>query len=165
MSILNDLLNMSKSCVYGLINESTKEVYLTYTQDSLNSVVRLISENRVGIGLGININEFEYKVFEETKDRVLLKIRFNYWYDKLSNDGYKLLNKRKPIKFQLVTCLDTIDKFHKKRLLYAKLKSRYSEIIVGVFDNINECNEFINNYGDLYKIKLADNILTKEYYD
>lgn len=158
MNLLKELLNMSKVSVYGLVNESKKEVYLTYSTDSLSSLNRLIIENRNGLGSNIDLNQFEYKLFEEVSYNKELKFRFNYWYNYLKVNGYKLINKRKPVIYKLVSSIDV-----NKTVLYVKLKSRYSEVIVGVFDNIQDCNKFMNQYGDVHSIKLASNKLTKDY--
>lgn len=152
---------MPKNSIYALINEQGKEIYLTYAYDVLLNLTRIISEIRAGFGLPIDTSKFSYKLLEST-DRELLKLRFNYWYDNYNALGYKFLNKRRPVNYKLLSVIDTDFRNGSKRLLYVKLKNRSSEIIVGAFDNIDDCNSFMVDYGGIYSIKYADNQITKE---
>lgn len=156
MNLLNVLLKLPKNSIYGLVNETKKEVYLTYATDQLGSLLRLLGDYRNGSGFTNDISQFEYKLFEEVTDKKELKLRYNHWYDQLNVKGYKLLNKRRAISYKLIATIE-------KKLLYVKLRSRYSEIVVGVFDDILDCQSFMDNYGDLYNIKYSSNLLTKEY--
>lgn len=163
MDLLKLLYNMPKNSIYALINEQDKEIFLTYSTNSLSSLTRLINEIKAGYGLSIDLSKFQYKLLEEIKNQQILAFRFNYWYDYFKNDGYKLYNKRKPVNYKLNYTVGQDFRNKANRLLYAILKNRSKEIVLGVFDNINECTTFIQNYGDLYSIKHADNNLTKEY--
>jgi len=162
MNLVTILSSMPKNSIYALINEQGKEIYLTYAYDVLLNITRLISEIRAGFGLPIDPTQFNYKLLETVSDRSLLKLRFNYWYDNYNALGYKFLNKRKPVNYKLLSSIGIDFRNGAKKLLYVKLKNRSNEVIVGVFDNIEHCNDFIENYGGIYSIKYADNKLTEE---
>lgn len=164
MNLLKVLHDLPKNSVYALVNDQDKEIFLTYSYDVLSSLTRVINEFKSGIGLNIDIARFGFKLLETIKHRDELKFRFNYWYDQYKTNGYKFHNKRRPVHYKLISTIEGSFKSHMRKLIYVKLKNRYNEIILGVFDNIDECNDFMNNYGDLYKIKRADNKLTKEFY-
>lgn len=163
MDLLNVLHNMPKNSIYALINEQRKEIFLTYSYDVLSGLTRLINEIKSGIGLPIDPSEFKYKLLETVAKREDIKFRFNYWYDTYKQSDYKFYNKRKPINYKLISTIEKDFRNKTKRLLYVKLKNKHCEVTLGVFNNIEECNDFIDNYGDLYKIKHASNKLTKEY--
>lgn len=162
MNIVTTLSTMPKNSIYALINEQGKEIYLTYAYDVLLNLTRLLSEIRAGFGLPIDPSQFNYKLLETT-DRSLLKLRFNYWYDNYNELGYKFLNKRKPVNYRLLSSFGIDFRNGNKKLLYVKLKNRSNEIILGAFDNIEECDNFLNNYGGIYHITYATNQLTKEF--
>jgi len=162
MKELQLLVNMPKNAIYALVDAQDKEIFLTYSYDVLSSLSRLISEIRAGIGLPIDPTKYEYKLLETT-DKQNLKLRFNYWYDYYASLGYKFHNKRRHINYRLTSVVGRDFRNPNHRLLYVKLKNWKNEIVLGAFNNIEECNEFINNYGDLYSIKYATNQLTNEY--
>lgn len=164
MNLLKVLHDLPKNSIYALINDRDKEIFLTYSYDVLSSLTRVINEIKNGIGLNINIGQFDFKLLETIEHRDELKFRFNYWYDRYNVKGYKFHNKRRPVRYKLISTIEGSFKSHMHKLIYVKLKNWNREIILGVFDNIDECTDFMDSYGDLYKIKKADNKLTKEFY-
>lgn len=155
---------MPKNSIYALINEQDKEIFLTYSYDVLSSLSRIINEMKSGIGLSIDPSKFRYKLLESVDKREYLKMRFSYWHDFYRQCDYKFYNKRKPINYKLISTIERDFRDPRRRLLYAKLKNKRSEVILGVFDNIEQCTDFIENYGNIYSIKHASNQLTKEYH-
>lgn len=163
--ILQLLYDMPKNSIYALVNDQGKEIFLTYAYDTLSSLARIIGEIKSGIGLSIDPSQFDFKLLETVPHRDNLKLRFNFWYDKYQAKGFTFLNKRKPLTFKLISTIEPHFNSPTKKLLYVKLKNRYDHIVLGVFDNIDECNTFMAGYGDLYKIARADNKLTMEFYN
>lgn len=162
MDVLKTLLALPKNAVYSLINNQDKEIFITYTTDTISSLTRLIKEARAGYGLHINLYKFHYKLLE-ISDKDSLKLRFNYWYDYYQSQGYKLINKRRPVKFKLINFIGEDFRNRHKVLIYARLKNQTNYITLGVFDKIKDCDSFINSYGGIYSIKYASNDLTKEF--
>jgi hypothetical protein len=154
---------MPRNSIYALINEQDKEIFLTYSYDTLSSLSRIINEIKTGIGLPIDPNKFQYKLLETIEKRQYLTIRFNYWYDLYKQNDYKFYNKRRPVNYKLQYNIEPDFRDSSKQLLYAKLKSRYREIILGAFEDIEQCRDFIKNYGNIYDLKYANNNLTKEF--
>lgn len=162
MNELQLLVNMPKNSIYALLNEQSKQIYLTYSYDVLSSLARIINENKTGIGLPLDLSQFKYKLLETT-DRSNLKLRFNYWYDYYNVLGYKFHNKRRPSHYKLVATIENDFRNKLSKLIYVKVRNWNKEKVLGVFNKIEECNEFINNYGKVYEFKYATNKLTKEY--
>lgn len=161
--LLKELYNMPRNSVYALINEQDKEIFLTYSYDVLSGLTRLINEIKAGYGLSINPHKFQYKLLETLDSREDLKLAFNRWYEHYKNNDYKFYNKRRPISYKLISVVDKDFRSSSRLLLYIKLKNRYNTLTVGVFDNIEECNDFMGNYGSTNIIKYASNKLTKDF--
>jgi len=111
-------------------------------------------------------DKLDFRVIEKIDDPVKLRVRYQYWVSDYSNKGWVMYRDYKAIQYKVRIDIrnDETKGYNAKYLLYVKLVSRgYKELIVGVFDNLEECNKFIElNYSNINDI-VYSNELTKKY--
>lgn len=159
-----ELANLPSKCIYGLFNDLDKKVYIGHTNNLLRSLYSNIESLKYS---NIDFNKLDFRIIETIVDSARLRIRYQYWVSDYSNRGWTMYRNYKAISYRVkVEVLNDVTKVNgKKYYFYVKLVSRgYKELIVGVFDAIDECNEFVSlNYSNICDIVYSDNELTNLY--
>jgi len=159
-----ELVNLPTKCIYGLFNDLDKKVYIGHTSNLLRSIYSNINNLKYS---NIDFNRLQFRIIEGIEDSDRLRIRYQYWVSDYSNKGWIMYRDYKAIQYKVRIDIrnDETKGYNAKYLLYVKLVSRgYKELIVGVFDNLEECNKFIElNYSNINDIVYSNNELTKKY--
>jgi hypothetical protein len=165
--LINDLVQLSEMCVFGLVNEETKAILIYRTTNIVTSLSRIIREYRYS---NKNILKLNLIIIETITDKANLWVRYNYWTKYYSNNGFNLMNKsRYNIKYKLRKQIlgDFRMKTNVRALFYVKVVSRrHKEVVVGVFDKVSEMDQFTAQYypdGLIENITYSSNSLTSEY--
>ncbi len=151
-------------CVYGLFNDQGKKVYIGYSNNTpktlCNNLLDLKYSNK-------DFNLLEFKIIEAIEDSNRLKVRYEYWVSHYSNEGWEMYRNFKAVQYKLRIEVknDELVKGGGNVLIYVKLVSRgYREVVVGVFDDLDECNKFVaDNYSNIIDVIFCSNELTIKY--
>jgi hypothetical protein len=165
--IIDNLSHLPEMCVFGLINEENKIVFIYRTKNIVTALARIVNQYKYS---NKNIlKHFKLIVIEEIKDSNNLWVRYNFFNNEYSNMGYVVANKCKyNIRYKLRKQIlgDFRKKYNAKPLFYVKVVSRrYKEVTVGIFDNVDAMDKFVSeHYGHgINNIVYSNNHLTREY--
>lgn len=168
MDLISELIKLPSMCIYALINQPEKKIYLGFTTNIVTALGRITKDIKYS---NEELNNLPFVIIESPKDRINLYARFNYWYNYYSNKGYLFYNKNKPklpiYKVRIDLMSDFRLKYETSALCYVKLVTRgYKELIVGIFKDYETAQEWTAlNYsnGEVNKIVYSNNDLTKDY--
>lgn len=164
--LLDNLNHLPEMCIFGLISETNKAIYIYRTKNIVTALNRIIKEYKYS---NKNILKLPLIIIEDIKDSNNLWVRFNFHISNYSNIGYTIMNKpRNSIKYKLRISIqgDFRMKSDVRPLFYVKVVSRrYKEIVVGVFDHISYMQEFIDAHypNTIDSLVYSSNSLTQEY--
>lgn len=151
--------------LYCFINKEDKRLYITWSIDLLRSVTRHIGMLCSGVhnyrNMQLDCNKLEFEFIETIEDdRSDISLKYQYWVEYYKELGYTLYAENQVSKYKVVIKI-------KKSLVYVTLKSTYyTNIVVGVFNNMPEAEEFasiINNLKIISPI-YAINDLSKKFF-
>lgn len=167
-NLMDNLTHLPEMCVFGLVHEPTKTMLLFRTKNIVTALSRIINEYKYSNN---KVLKLPLIVFEEIKDSNNLWVRYNYWGKYYSDLDYVILNRCKyNIKYKLRTQIlgDFRKKYNSLPMFYVKVVSRrYKEVIVGIFDKVDDMNSFLETHypnNRIDNITYSNNSLTKEYY-
>lgn len=160
-NVFNQLKALPRQGIYYLINQVDRKVYINYSSNIPNAIVKLLSDSNFGDG-------YYFNVLEIVTDKKNLRIRCQYFKDLYSNMNYNLINNKRVSNRKIVIKLLPDFRGHIDGMcfFYIKIVSKgYGELTVGVFKHITEVDSFMSqNYSNGFNnIIYADNDLTKEY--
>lgn len=160
-NIWNQIKSLPKQGIFYLCNKETKSVYIGYSSNIPNAIIKLLN----------NSNKFDgyyFDTLEIVTDKKNLRIRCQYFKDLYSNMGYTLINNNRVSNRKLV--IKVLEDFRSlgvgKFLFYVKIVSKgYGAITVGVFQHGSESELFVaQKYNNgVVDIIYANNDLTKEF--
>jgi len=165
-NLMDNLLHLPEMCIFGLVNESGKKIFIGYTINIVTSLSKLIKEYKSS---NKELFKLPLIIIEKITDKHNLLVRYNYWCKYYSNKGYLLYKKpanRVNFKIRIDLSKDFRMLKHTRHLFYVKILSRrYREHIIGVFDKIYDAEAFIaDKYPNgIDDIIYSNNNLTKEY--
>lgn len=165
-TIMDNLNHLPEMCIFGLVNEDNKVIFIYRTTNIVTALSRIVKEYKYR---NKNILKLPLVIIETITDKNNLWVRYNYWDKYYSNAGYIVANKCKyNIQYKLRKQImgDFRRKYDRVPLFYVKLISRrYKEVVVGVFDNNDETEAFINKHysNGIDNIVYSNNSLTREY--
>lgn len=164
MNLFKELSQLPDKCIYGLFNDQGKKVYIGFSNNTVRTIYSNISNLKYS---NKDFNNLEFRVIETIEDSNRLKVRYQYWVSHYSNEGWSMYRDYKAIQYKVrIDVIGDETKIRNGRhLLYVKLLSRgYRELVVGVFDGVAECNEFVAlYYKEVNDVIYSNNELTKEY--
>lgn len=168
--IVDNLFHLPEMCIFGLINEENKLIMIYRTKNIVTALARIINEYKYSNKTLLKYSKLV--IIEEIKDPNNLWVRYSFWNKEYSNKGYIIGNKcRYNIRYKLRKQIlrDFRRKYDTHPLFYVKVvSSRYKEIVVGVFDKVDDMDAFITEFyphnGLINNIVYSNNRLTKEYY-
>ena len=171
-----DLGNLDQVPLQGiiaLINDSDKKVYLTQGSNIPVLLGKIISEIKQGIHthqeLCDDYKKLKAMVIETQIDITHRYLHMSYWYDYFEASGYKLYTKKNHLSYKVSKGLVNVSKNSSKLVVEVYLvNSRCEKTVVGVFETIQQADEFIETYytqDNKYKLPiLANNKLTMARY-
>lgn len=139
MKLIKNLYNLSNTpCILALENTKNKRVLLIRSNDALVSLGRVLkltkSRNKKYRLLNRDYRKLEVVILETGNSR----LRFQYWVDHYKSLGYSFYSEYKAI--QYTPKIVSNDDY--KLEVHLVSKSR-SEVIVGVFNTLQEAEDFI----------------------
>lgn len=172
MNIWKFFWNIPKSGLFALVNKSNKRVYISHSRDIPSSLARLVrdigSRHSIYKQLIKDVKKLEFTLLENINiyDSLLdIHCKMDYYITEYKQLGYEIYNSRYKLQKFKVRIDVELD-----RLVYVKLISKsYKQIVVGVFDNMDDAIEFsyifdvmdivipvysINNYTRSYILSL-----------
>lgn len=161
MNLLQTLNDMNTPGVWAFVNDTDKIVYLSYSKNIQSTVSRNIKE------MADNSHSCKQLIKDKSKLQLQVleyncsKAKLSYWIDNYRNKGYSLYRERNGEVVYRVKV-----KIIPEYFVHVTLCNlRGTSTVVGVFDNMQEANSFIQtHYSDkIYNIVYSDNILTKQY--
>jgi hypothetical protein len=167
LNYFNELLKLPQMCVWALINEEKKLVFVSYSRNFFFNIGRTIETLNDGSHWASSDKENAKLIIIETiNEENDLRVRARYWDEYFKKEGYKSYRKIKPINYR--TRIETIKRASDNKLLLAVelISANYrNKLIVGVFDKIEDANKFIETHykGTILKVVYSDNDLTKDY--
>lgn len=169
IAMLREIIDLPDQCIYGLINNQDKKIFIGYTKDLVTALNRIGKDIKYSNHILKNdINKLELIIIETINNEDLLRSRYQFWYNKYSNMGFLHYRKYKAMGFyKLFIDVLMVNHIHVPKV-YVKLRwGRSKELTVGIFDSVEECDAFINefypNKNNIASIIYSSNILTKEY--
>lgn len=166
-STLNDLYSMSVPGVYAVINSSNKRIYIAYAANVSIAIATLLAK-AANYELPINdlckdieLGIVSIKLLRECKgDTNILRGYAQMFVDKYKQLGYSMYRDITFIKYSVKTSITTSNK-----VIVELVKTRNSKVLVGVFNNMIEANNFITeNYKEpIYFPVYSSNDLTKSF--
>lgn len=130
---LSTVYSIPNSCVYALINDLNMTCSVMHSNNLQSRLGAIIEANGIGCRLVV------LDVLEDLEHKLLLCERYKLQYMEL---GYSIIVKRKYINYKV--SIQYNKRFHKVNVVL--YNSRRDKKIVGVFDNINEAKEFVDQY-------------------
>lgn len=136
---LRQIKKLPNSCVFGLISDSSKECYISHTTNLKARIGQIIDVNE-----DILKDDSRLVVFSSGFDDMLYKrIYAQYWLDKYINDGYSNVG---PVDNYINGRIKVQFSQYIKLVFVMYENKRKDKIILGVFDTVNEANEFVDQY-------------------
>lgn len=172
MNLIKDLFNYPEMCVYGLVNDTDKRIYLGFTSNLPLALSRIIKDLKYSNGkLKNDLDKLELIILESITDRNNLRVRYRVHQTEYSNKGWMLYrrdNKLPNYKLRIDVVKASDGYIQKDYQVHIKLATRAGkELIVGAFSNYPDALEWANGaYEDknnIINIVYADNELTKKY--
>lgn len=164
MHLLKELSSLPDKCIYGLFNDRDKKVYIGYSSNTLRTLYSNITNLKYS---NKDFDQLEFRIIEPIEDNNRLRVRYQFWVSDYSNKGWGMYRDYKAVEYKVRIDIKNDQRFvyGGNYLLYVKLVSRgYKELIVGVFDSLEECNKFVSlHYSNIHDIIYADNELTRKY--
>lgn len=166
MDIIKLLYRLPKSCIYALVNKKKKYVYISYSKNFITSLSRNIKEMKDGNHVYEPLNKYkswELHIIETLNyEHTLLDIScfINSIIETYKELGYNVSTHRNVMKVRFKVCVGQDFK------VYCKLITKgYNEYIVGVFNNMEEAKDLIEQYRNMKVIRplYSNNDLTKKY--
>lgn len=153
---ISTLQTIPNSCVYAIISDSNKTCLVSHSNNLQSSLGSILASNKV---IGNDVRLVVLDVLDDVEYKLLLCEKYKLQY---IGSGYEIKNKRSYINYyvriQYSVKLDCA-----MVVLYNR---RRDKKIVGIFDNINEANSFVEEYykqGDCTFPVYSTNKGTKEY--
>lgn len=166
--LINTLSQLPNMCVFALVNEKDKKIFIGKTTNLVTYLGRLINECQYS---NKELLTLPFIILESITDKPNLYVRFNYWINYYSNKGYLIYKKPKyrlNYKLRIDLMGDFRMQYEARHLFYVKILSRrYRELVIGVFDKIYDAEAFIaDNYPNgIESVVYSSNSLTKEYFN
>lgn len=171
--MLTQLSNLIQSGIYCFKNESDKKIYLGHSSNILNAIQKHLTQIKYGVhhlrDLQSDIDKCQFSIIETIEDTTVRLTRLAYYCDQYRSEGYTLFNKYKGLKYTVRSGIEFINietNLPKHYLSVSLINRNHDKIIVGLFNNDTELNEFIwMYYNEEYPIPVyCNNKLTKLYY-
>lgn len=163
---IHDLEKLTCSGVYALINIEDKKVDIRYSSNLILSLVSLVTQIKEGSvqpsSLRHDFKKLEVSILEKDLPEDLLKIRHAYWMNYYKRIGYRTYRKKVGSKWKLQT---TIEQVKSSYYFFVKLVNKKESLVIGIFDNNIELNEFLEKYyrNGVQNIVYACNNYTSNY--
>lgn len=171
--LFQNLINYPDMCIYGLVNEIDKKIYLGYTSNLPLALSRIIKDSKYSNNkLNKDFKKLELIIVEKITDRKNLRLRCKSWVNEYSNNGWMLYKKETKLptyKLRIDVYRDEARWTDEDLLVYVRLITRgYKELTVGVFSDYEEATIWSKeNYpsNSINSIVYAKNALTQEFLD
>jgi hypothetical protein len=159
-----NLIDLKVSGIFGIVNQTSKSIYIGYSSNILLFVAGLYTQIIDGVFQyrNIDLSKSELEVLESGIDIETCKQHYQYWVDSYRSAGWKIINAgyKKPIKVEAKP-------FYRPGIVEVRLvNTRGKSDLVGVFEDITQATEFIDLYygeSNPYQYPvLATNFLTRK---
>jgi hypothetical protein len=171
LDLLITLYNIPEMCIFGFADSTNKKIYISYSSNLPSALARIIKDIKYSNSkLKKDIAYLDFWVLEKVTDRKNLRLRYKFYQNKYSNEGwmlYKRDNKLPNYKLRIDVVKASDGCMERDYQVHIKLATRAGkELIVGVFSNYPDALEWANGaYEDknnIINIVYADNELTKK---
>lgn len=159
ISILRQIERLPQDAVFGLISDSSKECYVSYTSNLKARIGLILTDNE-----NILKDDTRLVVFVDGIQDLKYKLMYaQYFRDRLVDDGYKIVGGPvKYINYRVVVQYSSL--FNEALVLL--INNRKDKLVVGVFKNVDEANSFVDEFyrtGNMIQPIYALNALTRSW--
>lgn len=150
----DELMKLASSGVYGIFDETTKEVFISCSNNLLKGISNVVTRIKEVDHICSSMKNAEIRVLYIGPNQ---KLEGSKFLDKLSSQGYKILNKTVPI----ILCPKIRTMIYNSNMfaVVTLRSSRGNERIVGAFGEMSEALVWMNN---AYPNKVVTEILIKD---
>lgn len=145
---MKDLLKLSNKALVAFINPITKKIWITYTNSIVTSLERnttLLAQGMHSIkALNADKDDLEVVILEQHSSMRYLKYKIKSYYDSYINNGYSLY-KEELLSIGWKFQYKIYNNSERKVKLYLVGNCRNNKILIGEFENIAKCKEFMDN--------------------
>jgi hypothetical protein len=161
---IETLLKCSTPGIYALINDVDKKIDIRYSSNVSNSITTILTQIRKGIAhpteLEEDLSKLRLIVLElHPSNYQTILLHHAYWINKYKELGYTLYRKHIALQYKLKIYIHHM-------IIHVSFENRnHDSILLGIFDNMEEANEFCRVYENetvLYPY-YAINDLSKKY--
>lgn len=145
---IDTFCKLPQSGIYAFVNEVDKKVYLVHSNGIQVNLVRNLMDIANGLH-NCKALEYDYRnnkcniVYLESCSSVLLKHRFNVWYNSYKNTGYSHYRSYKGTCYKVR--MDVERSLHLTNNIVVKLvTSHYESIEVARFNTMAKAKEFLS---------------------
>lgn len=162
---LQEILSFPTMGIYAFVNEEDRKIYVGYSKNIVTAFSRLV-QNLKYSNMQEDADKLKFVILENIVTERSLRLRYEYWSRKYSNEGWSLYRSYRAVSYRLR--VDLFSDHSERSLIGVKIVSRgYKELTVGVFESVGESRAFINEYykDGVDNLIYASNRLTKEFID
>lgn len=159
ITTLRQIQRLPQEAVFGLISDSTKECYVSYTSNLKSRIGLILTDNE-----DILKEDTRLVVFVDGIHDLKYKLMYaQYYVDQMVDAGYKIVGSPdKYINYRVVVQYSSM----LNEALVLLITKRKDKQVVGVFKSIEEANSFVDEYykaGDMIQPVYALNKLTRSW--
>jgi hypothetical protein len=135
---LEQIVHLNKQCIYGLIDESNRKIYISFSKGLLTSLQRVLIDNP-------KFKHYSLKIFQDLSgdlntDKLLVEI-YKHQY---KTRGYEIDRNSCLIRYRLSTEYVKIPNTSAKHLMGVIISTgNNNKQLIGLFDDKKDAKEFI----------------------
>jgi len=149
---ITDVLKLNVACVYALYSDSTKMVHVSHTTNLLIALGRLLSDMDASVYGGLKYDvmndQVKLKILttqpEVVDDKRMIKLHASLYMDKFKQQGYTAYKPTNLVKYKIRKSIKVLQL--KAFYVVDLVNSRNDKILVGVFRNKREMDQFLKQY-------------------
>lgn len=164
-----ELYNLPERCIYAFLNKKDKKIYIGFTKNLLSALQRNLYLMKYSNHPCKNdVSKIEFEILEYIVTDSDLKLRYEYYSNKYSNDGWGLYRDYKAIDYKVsIDLIDTnvVGGMPSIKCCVKLRRQGYSELIVGIFNSVSDAEVFVSDkYSNgVFNIIYCDNQLTLDF--
>ena len=167
---VDNIKNLCIPGIYVLINERDKKVYISYSANIIGSISRIFASKDIETkSLRNDYKLLRLKLLSDEKDRGIQKLFAINYIKEYKDRGYSLYKEYNYVRYKVITEIERVvpSSIKSSRIFVYLAITNGKRYVVGVFQNIDEANEFVSLYykdKEVRNIVIAKNDITKEIY-
>lgn len=139
---VSDIIQLARGGLYCLINDSKMKIDVRYGSNLTTSIGAILTKLDGGYDLPRDLlldkPALKLKILEFNDDNQSRRLHHAYWVSYYKEKGYSLYRQHPASAYKIKVVIEDF-------IIYVKLvNGNYDETVVGVFEDMQEANEFIS---------------------